>query len=831
MYSAVSGSGLTFWCMQGTNAHMVVRKPSPGGSHITCRSCMPWSLERYWVAPPGLHPLLCAAVKVLSQPQQLVMDGKPMGACPVLANLRTCALQGTPSLPLAGMLEASIAAGRAAFPGLQPQPLIIANASSTAARTGLQMSTALRASVDTISGTVRLASCSDAQRQTDCMTSRAARQVVAVRHRAAHDCLDTPQAVALTIPHQEGRQLACKPQSGPAFASLADSQAGTSASACGLYALESATALQVVNCQGRPTANGNVLGTLVVGVGCFSRDFATSAEGQAGNAGAKILPSITACGDVVAIATDEGGKNWLSGVQLEQIRPPPADTVSTGARSPLLSMGWVCSEPTNLKQAQFSAAGPAIRVCARKITPPVIAALQYLHGLPGAAEASSTSRCLGCGTSAPPSSSALASCGPLPGLLRAAALELPRPVSGGATRESLDFHDHLTSNTEVRLSVCRPCPDQDPAPAGPYGIRVSGGCELMPRMVMAASPVKLAHSSEHPGSIRSSHRSLVTGGTGMIGGLVGAWLAQRGASEVVLLSRSGRLVGGGLSWAHEGTMEVTKCDLGAHEDAADAAIRAASWPHVSLVHAGGVLADASLQKQTVRSVRSVFSPKVTGLLCLQKFLDQQATEAQVLFSSIAGLWGSPGQLQYSAANSTLDGVAEVWRQAGKQTISVNWGAWSGGGMASKATAARLAKAGLGMLKPAAGLQSLASATASASGSTAFLPAVAVTPVDWPVFLGRMGRAVREIFGEMDGLPSEPTAEQGGAASDTADVPRSIAHSQLEARQVSEAAPPCVAQRADMLPEVRSFRSVPPFAFLSPGVPGLSCRFASPSAIV
>ena len=56
---------------------------------------------------------------------------------------------------------------------------------------------------------------------------------------------------------------------------------------------------------------------------------------------------------------------------------------------------------------------------------------------------------------------------------------------------------------------------------------------------------------------------------------------------------------------------------------------------------------------------------------------------QVLFSSITALLGAPGQANYCAANAALDSMAASAQATGVAVVSVQWGAWSGAGMAAK----------------------------------------------------------------------------------------------------------------------------------------------------
>ena len=67
------------------------------------------------------------------------------------------------------------------------------------------------------------------------------------------------------------------------------------------------------------------------------------------------------------------------------------------------------------------------------------------------------------------------------------------------------------------------------------------------------------------------------------------------------------------------------------------------------------------------------------------------------------------------------------------SVSVQWGAWAGGGMASAETAARVERMGMAMVSPQAGLAALQGIMASADAGAV----VGANPFAWPRFLQRL----------------------------------------------------------------------------------------------
>ena len=176
---------------------------------------------------------------------------------------------------------------------------------------------------------------------------------------------------------------------------------------------------------------------------------------------------------------------------------------------------------------------------------------------------------------------------------------------------------------------------------------------------------------------------LITGGTGMAGSVVARHVVGRhGVRHVVLASRAGDSAEG----AGELAAELTAAGARAQVVACDVADRAAvagllaqlseEWPPlVGVIHAAGVLDDGVITSLTPDRIDTVLRAKVDAAWNLHELTRDLNLSVFVLFSSIAGTIGSPGQGNYAAANTFLDGLASHRRAAGLATISLAWGLW------------------------------------------------------------------------------------------------------------------------------------------------------------
>lgn len=259
---------------------------------------------------------------------------------------------------------------------------------------------------------------------------------------------------------------------------------------------------------------------------------------------------------------------------------------------------------------------------------------------------------------APPAGGAVAA-GLLHGLLKAAALEHASSTFAATITDGLAAGD-----THVGAALSFGASAVAKAPADVHGIVQRGGAAFLPVLL----PGKASQRSVQPASAERQGAVLITGGTGTLGQLVALYLAGSSSDRpstsqhISLLGRSGRLGAGNDGAAllrSPATVTISGCDAASAADAA-AGVDAASDERqlAALLHAGGVLADALLAGLTAGSIRSVFAPKTSSLARLQAPLRLHPAAHHLLFSSVAALLGSPGQANYSAANSSLDAAAQ-----------------------------------------------------------------------------------------------------------------------------------------------------------------------------
>jgi acyl transferase domain-containing protein/acyl carrier protein len=247
-------------------------------------------------------------------------------------------------------------------------------------------------------------------------------------------------------------------------------------------------------------------------------------------------------------------------------------------------------------------------------------------------------------------------------------------------------------------------------------------------------------AADHALEIRSDATYLISGGMGALGLSVAEGLARAGARRLILMGRRvpSPSASGRITALREQGAEVRTVtgDVSSQDDV----IRVlgavdSSHPLRGVVHAAGVLDDGVMLQQSWERFDRVLAPKVSGAWHLHAGTRSTPLDFFVLFSSVASVLGSAGQGSYGAANAFMDGLAYIRRSEGLPAISINWGAWADGGMASalgEADKRRWASIGMEAIQPLQGVHAMLDVLASAT------PQVTVMPISWRGYAEGLG---------------------------------------------------------------------------------------------
>ena len=286
--------------------------------------------------------------------------------------------------------------------------------------------------------------------------------------------------------------------------------------------------------------------------------------------------------------------------------------------------------------------------------------------------------------------------------------------------------------------------------------------EVFPLRDAAAAFRHMAHA-KHFGKVvlTSAQRTiapdatyLITGGLGALGLEVARWLISEGARRLVLASRAERPDAAVEELRAMGAEVLTlAADVSQAADVARmiATAHVESMPLRGVIHAAGVLDDCSVLELDAERLQRVLAPKTDGAWQLHLQTRALPLDFFVCFSSVSSLIGTPGQAAYAAANAFMDALAHHRRALRLPALTVNWGPWSGVGMAARMGerySDRIAQRGFLSIDSAKGVRALGQLLRQNAVQAAVFPAkwervLQQFPAgDQPPFFAELSEAVR-----------------------------------------------------------------------------------------
>ncbi|MEN7551964.1 SDR family NAD(P)-dependent oxidoreductase [Rapidithrix thailandica] len=222
--------------------------------------------------------------------------------------------------------------------------------------------------------------------------------------------------------------------------------------------------------------------------------------------------------------------------------------------------------------------------------------------------------------------------------------------------------------------------------------------------------VKELEGDKATASLRNEGVYLITGGLGGIGAIISKYLANQ-------LSRPTLILTGRTALDQErndalntlrstnAKVEYIQADVTAEEQVEQilGEVKKQYGGLNGIIHCAGILKDNFIIKKSKVESNEVIAPKVYGTMLLDDYTAQEPLDFFLLFSSISGVMGNLGQVDYAYANSFLNNFSEERNALQKQglrqgkTVAISWPLWSNGGMKLDQTHLDSLKSNLGMV--------------------------------------------------------------------------------------------------------------------------------------
>jgi acyl transferase domain-containing protein/surfactin synthase thioesterase subunit/acyl carrier protein len=236
---------------------------------------------------------------------------------------------------------------------------------------------------------------------------------------------------------------------------------------------------------------------------------------------------------------------------------------------------------------------------------------------------------------------------------------------------------------------------------------------LVPRLSRAQSEGGEPGASFDPGGT-----VLIAGGTGRIGASIARHLAaEHGVRHLLLVGRQGNDSPGAAAIEAElrelgAETRIAACDV-SDRDQLGRLLEAIppERPLRAVIHAAAVHENGAIESFDGERLERAMRPKVDGAWNLHELTSGLDLSQFILFSTISGAIGVPGQVSFAGGSAFLDALARHRRQQGLPAISMAWGKWAQGDV-DETYRTRMLRLGLDLTSPEEGLELFDAAVAA-----------------------------------------------------------------------------------------------------------------------
>ncbi|KAH8889179.1 hypothetical protein GQ53DRAFT_870139 [Thozetella sp. PMI_491] len=199
----------------------------------------------------------------------------------------------------------------------------------------------------------------------------------------------------------------------------------------------------------------------------------------------------------------------------------------------------------------------------------------------------------------------------------------------------------------------------------------SGAVHLNPSVVKRKKPIHFDASASY----------LLVGGLGGLGRSLSTWMVHHGARHLIYLSRSASINNADyLDFVEELASMGCRTDLVpgsvTNKDDVANAVSKAAGSLKGILQMSMVLSDENFSRMTIEQWRETVNPKVQGTWNLHHVSVSAAADLDffLLFSSLSGIVGQPGQVNYAGANTFLDAFVQYRTSLGLPVSAIDIGA-------------------------------------------------------------------------------------------------------------------------------------------------------------